>query len=66
MAAALGVRVTVVEKRDRILDFVDDELVEAFQYHLRGLGLVFRLGEEVAGVEGLCISSGRRRPNSCM
>jgi NAD(P) transhydrogenase len=51
MAAALGVQVTVVEKRPRILDFVDDELVEALQYHLRGLGLVFRLGEEVAGVE---------------
>jgi NAD(P) transhydrogenase len=51
MLAALGVRVTLVEKRPRILDFVDDELVEALQYHLRGLGVVFRLGEEVAGVE---------------
>jgi NAD(P) transhydrogenase len=50
MAAALGVHVTLVEKRQRILDFVDDELVEALQYHLRGLGLVFRLGEEVEGV----------------
>ena len=40
MAAALGVNVTLVEKRPRILDFVDDELVEALQYHLRGLGLV--------------------------
>jgi NAD(P) transhydrogenase len=51
MAAALGVHVTLVEKRSRILDFVDDELVEALQYHLRGLGLVLRLGEEVSGVE---------------
>jgi NAD(P) transhydrogenase len=51
MAAALGVRVTLVEKRLRVLDFVDDELVEALQYHLRGLGLAFRLGEEVDGVE---------------
>jgi NAD(P) transhydrogenase len=51
MAAALGVHVTVVEKRPRILDFVDDELVEALQYHLRGVGVVFRLGEEVAAVE---------------
>jgi NAD(P) transhydrogenase len=50
MAAALGVHVTLVERRPRILDFVDDELVEALQYHLRGLGLVFRLGEEVEGV----------------
>jgi NAD(P) transhydrogenase len=50
MAAALGVHVTLVEQRPRILDFVDDELVEALQYHLRGLGLVFRLGESVESV----------------
>ena len=59
MAAALGVHVTVVDKRLRILDFVDDEIVEALQYHLRGLGLVFRLGEEVAAVE-------RRRERRCV
>jgi NAD(P) transhydrogenase len=51
MAAALGVHVTLVEKRARILDFVDDEIVEALLYHLRGLGVVFRLGEEVQAVE---------------
>jgi NAD(P) transhydrogenase len=50
MAAALGVHVTLVEQRPRILDFVDDEVVEALQYHLRGLGLVFRLGESVESV----------------
>ena len=50
MAAALGVHVTLVEKRTRLLDFVDDELVEALQYHLRGIGLVLRLGEEVETV----------------
>jgi NAD(P) transhydrogenase len=51
MAAALGVHVTLVEKRAQVLDFVDDELVEALQYHLRGVGLVFRLGEEVEAVQ---------------
>jgi len=55
MAAALGVHVTLVEKRTRLLDFVDDELVEALQYHLRGIGLVLRFGEEVETV---------RRPQS--
>jgi NAD(P) transhydrogenase len=55
MAAALGVHVTLVEKRARLLEFVDDELVEALQYHLRGIGLVLRLGEEVEAV---------RRPRS--
>jgi NAD(P) transhydrogenase len=53
MAAALGVHVTVVEKRPRILGFVEDELVDGFQYHLRGLGVVFRLGEEAEAVERL-------------
>jgi NAD(P) transhydrogenase len=51
MTAALGIPVTVVERRPRLLDFVDEELVEALQYHLRGLGVVLRLGEDVAGVE---------------
>jgi len=51
LAAALGVQVTLVEKRTRILDFVDDEIVEALQYHLRGLGVTFRLGEAVEAVE---------------
>jgi NAD(P) transhydrogenase len=50
MAAALGVHVTLVEKRRGLLEFVDEELVEALQYHLRGVGLVFRLGEEVESV----------------
>ena len=50
IAAALGTSVTVVDKRERLLDFVDAEIVEALQYHLRGLGVVFRLGEEVDAV----------------
>jgi NAD(P) transhydrogenase len=50
-AAACGSRVTLVDQRRHILEFVDDEIVEALQYHLRGLGVVLRLGEEVAAVE---------------
>src|SRR5439155_5375960 len=37
----------------QLLEFVDAEVVEALQYHLRGLGLVLRLGEEVDAVERL-------------
>jgi NAD(P) transhydrogenase len=51
MIAALGVRVTVVEKHEPLLDFVDDEIVEALQYHLRGLGMAFLLGDEVVSVQ---------------
>lgn len=70
IAAALGVRVTLVEQRPRILDFVDDEIVEALQYHLRELGVLLRLGEEVAAVERLeeggaitHLCSGKRLPS---
>ena len=51
MLAALGVKVTVVERRDRMLEFADAEVVEALRYHLRDLGTVFRLGEHVSAVE---------------
>jgi NAD(P) transhydrogenase len=51
MCAALEVRVTVVEQRPEILDFVDREIVEHLQYHLRDLGVIFRLGEKVLSVE---------------
>ena len=49
--AALGAKVTIVEKRERLLDFCDGQIVEALQYHLRELGLTFRLGETVTAVE---------------
>src|SRR6201996_9607182 len=51
MFAALGCKVTVVEKRDRMLDFCDEEVVEALKYHLRDLAVTFRFGETVASVE---------------
>ena len=51
MFAALGSKVTVVEARPRLLDFCDSEVVEALQYHLRDLNVVFRLSEEVVGVD---------------
>jgi NAD(P) transhydrogenase len=70
MAAALGVTVTLVDKRTELLDFVDDELVDALRYHLRGLGLTLRLGEEVSGIERTadgsavtCLASGKRIPS---
>jgi NAD(P) transhydrogenase len=51
MFAALGTKVTVVERRDRMLDFCDLEVVEALKYHLRDLAVTFRFGETVASVE---------------
>ena len=49
--AALGVEVTIVERRTGILEFVDREIVEALIYHMRDMGCIFRLGEEVEQVE---------------
>ena len=51
MFAALGTKVTIVEKRPRLLDFCDAEIVEGLQHHLRDLGVTFRLGEAVTAVE---------------
>jgi NAD(P) transhydrogenase len=51
MFAALGAKVTVVEKRMRMLEFCDEEVVEALKYHLRDLAVTFRFGETVAAVE---------------
>ncbi len=51
MFAALGTKVTVVEQRDRMLEFCDLEVVEALKYHLRDLGVTFRFGETVSSVE---------------
>ena len=51
MFAALGTKVTVVEKRDTMLDFCDPEIVEALRFHLRDLAVTFRFGEEVTAVD---------------
>jgi len=49
--ASLGSKVTVVERRDHLLEFCDGQIVEALQYHLRDLGVTFRLRETVTAVE---------------
>jgi NAD(P) transhydrogenase len=53
MFAALGVRVTLVEKRPKLLEFADQEIVEALSYHLRDSRVTMRLHEEVQSVEEL-------------
>jgi len=51
MFAALGVRVTLIEKRPRLLEFADQEIIEALSYHLRDHRVTMRLNEEVESVE---------------
>jgi NAD(P) transhydrogenase len=51
MFAALGVRVTLIERRPRLLEFADQEIVEALSYHLRDARVTMRMNEEVGSVE---------------
>ena len=51
MFSTLGVRVTLIEKRPRLLEFADQEIIEALSYHLRDHRVTMRLNEEVQGVE---------------
>jgi len=67
MFATLGVAVTVVDGRERLLEFCDREIVDSLLYHARSLGMTFRLGEEVIAIdklaEGLAVvelESGKR------
>jgi NAD(P) transhydrogenase len=53
MFATLGVRVIIVEKRPRLLEFADTEMVEALSYHMRDRRATMRLSEEVESVQEL-------------
>jgi NAD(P) transhydrogenase len=53
MFSTLGVRVIIVEKRPRLLEFADAEMVEALSYHMRDRRATMRLNEEVESVEEL-------------
>ncbi|MFO0417303.1 MAG: Si-specific NAD(P)(+) transhydrogenase [Pseudomonadota bacterium] len=48
MFAALGVNVTIVDQRKRLLGFVDEEVIENFHFQMRSLGVRLRLGDEVS------------------
>jgi NAD(P) transhydrogenase len=49
--AALGVRVTIIDMHERLLPFVDREIIDALVYHLRDTGGTVYLNEKVSHVE---------------
>lgn len=49
----LGIKVNLVNTRDRLLSFLDDEIVDALAYHLRDQGCLVRHNEEADRVEVL-------------
>ncbi|MGE3270691.1 MAG: Si-specific NAD(P)(+) transhydrogenase [Chloroflexota bacterium] len=58
--ATLGVRVTLVDKRDRLLPFVDREITDALTYRLRENRVTIRLNEEVSAIEPITTEHGDR------
>jgi NAD(P) transhydrogenase len=66
MLQALGVRVTLIEGQDRLLSFLDVEIIEALQYHLRQRGMTLRFGERVVRVEVVEPPEGARSRNDRM
>ncbi|MEL6498267.1 MAG: Si-specific NAD(P)(+) transhydrogenase [Planctomycetota bacterium] len=66
MLQAVGVKVTLVEGRPRLLDFVDDEITEALQYHLRQAGATLRLGEKVTKINGIDAIEGAHTSDGTM
>ena len=62
----LSVKVNLVNIRDKLLEFLDDEIIDALSYHLRDRGVLIRHREEFESVEGqsdgvvLALKSGKR------
>ncbi len=49
----LGVKVNLINSREKLLSFLDEEIIDALSYHLRDQGVVIRHNEEYARVEAL-------------
>lgn len=48
----LGCKVNLVNTREKLLEFLDDEIIDALAYHMRDRGVLLRHGEEYERVEG--------------
>jgi NAD(P) transhydrogenase len=51
MLAALGIPVTLIDKRPRLLEFVDAEIIDTLQQCMKGLGVTLYHDEEVLAIE---------------
>jgi NAD(P) transhydrogenase len=51
MFKGLGIKVNLVNTRDKLLSYLDDEIVDALAYHLRDQGILVRHDEECDGIE---------------
>lgn len=68
----LGVRVDLVNTRDRLLSFMDAEISDALSYHFWNSGVTIRHGEEFSHIEGLDdgvilhLKSGKKMKADCI
>lgn len=49
--AAIGVPVTLIDKRPRLLEFVDAEIIDALQQQMKDIGVSLYHNEEVVGIQ---------------
>ncbi len=48
----LGIKVNLINTRAKLLEFLDDEIIDALAYHMRDRGVLVRHNEEFERVEG--------------
>lgn len=48
----LGVKVNLINTRSKLLEFLDDEIIDALSYHLRDQGVIIRHNETMEMIEG--------------
>ncbi len=52
MLRNLSIKVNLINTRNKLLEFLDDEIIDALSYHLRDQGVLIRHGETISKVEG--------------
>ncbi|WP_281559367.1 Si-specific NAD(P)(+) transhydrogenase [Thalassomonas sp. RHCl1] len=68
----LGVKVDLINTRDRLLSFLDDEMSDSLSYHLWNNGVVIRHGEQIERVEAkddsvvVHLESGKKMRADCL
>ncbi len=68
----LGVKVDLINTRERLLSFLDDEMSDSLSYHLWNNGVVIRHGEQIQRVEATehCVivhlESGKKMRADCL
>ncbi|MFD2167291.1 Si-specific NAD(P)(+) transhydrogenase [Thalassotalea euphylliae] len=68
----LGVKVDLINTRDRLLSFLDDEMSDSLSYHLWNNGVVIRHGEQISRVEAtddavvVHLESGKKMKADCL